>query len=153
MPSHFCICILPSERPLDATLLRVTAQLPSIHLGDNRSLIRQTPIKALAIKNADFDFSHIEPTGMLRRVVKNDTSQQRLCFFNTEHFLEAFAKMGIEIVHHQMDSSRRGINSLERARRKTHKVGLRTMTGTHTPPPPPLGSTRHKQLKPKGGRR
>ena len=69
MSSHFCICILPGERPLDATLLCVPAQLPGVHFGDERGLIRQTPIKALAFKNADFDFSHVEPTGMFRRVV------------------------------------------------------------------------------------
>jgi hypothetical protein len=52
MPSHFCICILPSERPLDAASLRVSAQLPSIHFRDDRGLIRQAPIKAQAINRS-----------------------------------------------------------------------------------------------------
>ncbi len=73
MSSHFCICILPSERPLNATLLHVTAQLPSVHFGGERGTVWQASIKALAVKNSDFDFSHIEPTGMFRRVVKDDT--------------------------------------------------------------------------------
>src|SRR3989338_9049708 len=142
MPSHFYICILPRERPLDATLLRVPAQLPCIHFCDNRGLIRQAPIKALAVKNADFDFSHVEPTGMFRRVVKDNTSQQRLCFFDTEHFLEALAKMGIEVIHHQMDTSRRGINLLEQVLYESHEVGLGTMVGS----PPSFGLDRHEQV-------
>ena len=72
MPSHFCVCILPGELPLDATLFRVTAQLPGIHLVDERGLVWQASVEALAIKNADFDFCHIEPTGVFRRVVEDD---------------------------------------------------------------------------------
>ena len=47
MPSHFCICILPSERPRDAALLHITAQLPCIHFSGERGAIWQAPIKAL----------------------------------------------------------------------------------------------------------
>ena len=53
MPHHFCVCILASERPLDAALFHVTAQLPSIHFGCERGTVRQAPIKALAVKNTD----------------------------------------------------------------------------------------------------
>ena len=98
MPSHFRVCILSSELPLDAALLYVTAQLPSIHFGGDRSTIRQTPIKALAVKNTDFDFSHVEPAGMFWRVVKDNISQQYLCLLGTEHFLEALAKMGVALL-------------------------------------------------------
>src|SRR3989338_4334664 len=146
MPRHFCIRILPGERPLDATLLHVPAQLPSIHFGDDRSTIRQTPIKALAVKNTDFDFSHVEPAGMFRCVVKDNSSQQRLCFLDAEHFLEAFAKVGVEIVHHQMDTSRRGINMLEQVLYESHEVGLGAMIGDHDRPPPSFGFDRHEQV-------
>lgn len=121
MTSHFRVCILPGKLPLDATLFRVTAQLPSIHFGGNRSTIRQTPIKALSVKNTDFDFSHVEPTGMFGRVVEDDTSQQRLCLLDPEHFFEALAKVGIEIVHHQMDAFRPGINPLEQVLNECHE--------------------------------
>ena len=50
MPHHFCICVLSRERPLDASLLRVAAQLPSIDFSDTRGLVWQAPVKALAIK-------------------------------------------------------------------------------------------------------
>jgi hypothetical protein len=147
MPSHFCICVLPSERPLDATLLRVPAQLPGIHLGDERGLIRQTPIKALAVKNADFDFSHVEPDGMFWHVMKDDTSQQRLCLLDTEHLLEALTEMGVEIVHHQMDAPRRGINLLEQVLYKSHEVGFSTMICNHDVRRPSFGSTATNRLQ------
>src|SRR3989338_6829832 len=146
MPSHFCVCILPSKLPLDATLLHVAAQLPSIHFGGNRSTIWQASIKALAVKNTDFDFSHVEPAGMFWCVVKDDTSQQRLCFLGAEHFLEAFAEMGVEIVHHQVDTSRRGINLLEQVLHESHEIGLGAMIGDHDRPPPSLGLDRHEQV-------
>src|SRR5208282_1836726 len=146
MSGHFCVCILPSELPLDATLFRVTAQLPGIHFGDDRGLIRQTPIKALAGKDADFDFSHVEPASMFRRGVKDNTSQQRLCFLDTKYFLEALAKVSVEIVHHQMDTPRRGINLLEQVLYKSHEVCLGTMVGDHNRPPPSFGFDRHKQV-------
>ena len=47
MPRHFGICILPSELPLDATFFNVATQLPSIHFGDERGLVRKSAIKAL----------------------------------------------------------------------------------------------------------
>src|SRR5450759_120935 len=146
MPSHFCVRILPSELPLDAALCRVTAQLPSIHFGGDRSTIRQTPIKALSVKNTDFDFSHVEPTGMLRRVVKDDTSQQGLCLLDAEYFLEALAKVGIEIVHHQMDALRCSINLLEQILHESHEIGLGTMIGDHDRPPPSFWLDRHEQV-------
>ena len=77
MPSHFCIRILPSKRPLDVTLLHVTTRLPSIHFGDESGLIRQASVEALTVKNADFNFGHVEPAGMFRRVVKDNTSQPK----------------------------------------------------------------------------
>ena len=63
MSSHFCVCILPSKGPLNAALLPVTAQLPSIHFGGECSTVRQVPVKALAVKNTDLDFSRVEPAG------------------------------------------------------------------------------------------
>lgn len=112
-------------------LLHVAAQLPSIDFSNERGLIRQATIKALAVKNADFDFSHIEPTGMFRCVVEDNPSQQCFGFFDVEHFFEAFAKMSVEIVHHKMDASRRGINLLEQVLYESHEVGLSSMIGDH----------------------
>ena len=71
------------------------------------------PIQALAIQDANFDFRHIEPTGVFRGVVKYDTAQEDFRFFDAEHFLETLAEMGIEIIHDQMDAARCGIDLFE----------------------------------------
>lgn len=110
METHFSICVLSSERPLDAPVLGVAACLPSGDLGDDRGAIRQAPIQALAIKDADFDFGHIEPTGVLRGVMEDDPPQQGSRLFGAQHFLEALAEMGVEIIHDQVDAARVGIN-------------------------------------------
>src|SRR3972149_6469471 len=124
MSSQFLICILPSERPFDASLLRIAALLPGVDLGIERGTIRQAPVKALTIKDADFDFGHVEPTGMLRGVVEYDAAQQCLRFLNAEHFLETLAEMGVEVIHDQMDAVCRDINLSEQMPDEGHEVGL-----------------------------
>ena len=74
MQPHFPICILASERPRDASVLGVAERLPSCDLGCDRGAILQTPIKTLAIKDTDFNFGHVEPTGVLRGVMEDNTS-------------------------------------------------------------------------------
>ena len=56
MTRHFSIRILAGKRPFDTAMPGITPLLPCIDLGDKCSLIRQSPIKALAIQDADFDF-------------------------------------------------------------------------------------------------
>ena len=45
MQRHFLICILPSERPRDASLVVISALLPSIDFGDDSVAIWQSPVK------------------------------------------------------------------------------------------------------------
>ena len=123
------ICILPSERPYDASLVIVSALLPGVDLGNQCGTIWQAAVKTLAIKNADFDFSHIQPAGVFRGVVKDDAPQQRFCLLDPEHVLEARAEMGIEVVHDQMDAVCRGIDLFEQILDEGHEVGLGAAVG------------------------
>lgn len=146
MSSQFCIRVLASERPLGAALFQIAARLPRVHFSGERVPIRQSPIQTLPIENADFDFCHVEPTGVFRRVVENDASQQRCCFLGAEHFLKAFAKVGVEIVHHQMDAPRRGIHVREQVLYERHEIGFGTMISDHDDPTPAFGFNRHEQI-------
>src|SRR3990172_7105408 len=146
MSSQFLICILPSERPFDAPLLRIAALLPGVDLGIERGTIRQAPVKALTIKDADFDFGHVEPTGMLRGVVEYDAAQQCLRFLNAEHFLETLAEMGVEVIHDQMEAVCRDINLSEQMPDEGHEVGIGSWIGHHDGTPPALGLHRHEQI-------
>lgn len=129
MQTHFSIRILSSERPLDAPVLGVTACLPSRDLGGDCGAIRQAPIETLAVKDADFDFGHVEPTGVLRGVMEYDPSQQGSCFSNAKYFLETLAEMGVEIVHDQVDEARLGIDMFEQVLDKGNKVSLGSVVG------------------------
>ena len=92
MSRHFLVCVLPGKAPLDAAFLSIPARLPSVDFGGEDGTIRQAPIKTLAIENADFYFSHIEPTGVLWSVVENDTTQQGLRFLDPETSSKHFRK-------------------------------------------------------------
>ena len=116
MSSHFQICVLSRERPLDTSLLVVSALLPCIDFTGECVTVGQAPIQALTVKNANFDFRHIQPTGVHRRVVKDDAPQERVGGLDTKHLLEAFAEMRVEFVEHQVDAACRciddaGVNS------------------------------------------
>src|SRR3989338_1463437 len=146
MPRHFLIRILPSERPRDAALFGIAALLPSVDLGDQRSAVWQTPVKTLAIKDTDFDFSHVEPAGVFWGVVKGNAPQQRFRLLDSKHVLEALAEVGIEVVHDQMDAARRAIDLFEQILDESHEVGLGAVVGDHDSSPSALGFDRHKQI-------
>ena len=88
MPRYFSIGVLSSEGPFDTSAPCIETALPSIDLGGECGTIWQTPAEALAIKDADFDFGQVKPTGMLRGVVEYGAAQQRLRFLDAEHFLK-----------------------------------------------------------------
>ena len=129
MSRHFLIRALSGEGPHNTFLVGIAAPLPGVYLRHERVSIRQTPIQALAIRDADFDFSHIEPTGMLGRVVKDDATQKRLGRLNAEHVLEALAKVtgwprAIEVIQNQVHASRVGIDLFEQILDESHEVDL-----------------------------
>jgi len=140
------ICILSSKGPSNAPVLGIAACLPGGDLGGERGLIRETPIQALAIENADFDLGHVEPTGMLRRVVEFDAVQQCLCFLDAQHLLKALTKVGVEIIHDQVDPLGGGINLFEQMLDESDKVGLGTMVGDPDGAAPALGFYGHEQV-------
>lgn len=110
-------------------------------------LIWHMSIKALLVKNADFNFSHVEPTGMFRRAMKVDVSQQGIGLLNSEHVLETLAKVGVEVVHYQMGTSRRGVNLRERVLYERREVSLGAMISDHDRrPPPPFWLDRYEQV-------
>ena len=135
MSSHFQIRILPSEGPLDTSPLVVSASLPRIDFFGEGVTVRQAPIETLAVKNANFDFRHVQPTGVLGSVVKDHSSQQFVRRPGSGHFLEALAEMGVEVVEHEMNATRRRVDLSEQVLDEGHEIRLGTMIGNlHGPP-------------------
>jgi len=56
--------------PLDLSAFGVASLLPSGDLGEDCLLVVDAAVEALAAQDADFDFHHIEPTGVFRGVVE-----------------------------------------------------------------------------------
>ena len=126
--------------------------MPGIDLGGECGTIWKTPAGAPAIKDADFDFGQVKPTGMLRSVVEYGAAQQFLRFLDAEHFLKTRAEMGIEIIHDQMDTVCRGINPFEQMPDEGHEVGLGPAIGDDDGTPSALGLHRHEQIAGAGTR-
>src|SRR5437762_2420455 len=131
MSLHLSIRVLPRECPRDAVASGVAALLPSHDFGREQSAIGQTPIKALAIEDADLDFRHVEPAAVLRRVVKFNATQQGLRGGDAEHLLETDAEVGIEVIQDEMNAPRRGIDVVEQMLDEGHEVDLGTVIGHH----------------------
>lgn len=126
MSSHLPICILPREGPLYAATLSVAPDLPGIDFVNERGSVGQASVKALAVEDADFNFRHVEPTGVLWGVVEYYAPQQRFRLFDTEHFLEALGEMGVEVVHDQVDTTRRSVDIFEQVPNEGNEVRLGT---------------------------
>ena len=97
MTPQLLISVLSSKRPLDGSLQFVSRLLPGIDLAAQQLSAVDAPVQALATEDADFDLCHVEPTGVLGRVVKAHAAQQ---FTNTEqpntsskHFLKCVLRL------------------------------------------------------------
>src|SRR5437773_9181291 len=146
MLAHLSIRILPREGPCDAATFGVTALLPGGDFGSKLCASGQAPIKTLAIKDSDFDFRHVEPTGMHRGVVEDDASQQVPGRAGAEHVLEADAKVGIEVVENQMDAPRGWVDVVEQVLDEGNEVDLGPVIGHLDGSPSALGLDLHEQV-------
>src|SRR5690606_5886943 len=131
--------------PLDTSLLVVSALLPGVDFSDKPLTVREAPIKTLAIKNTNFDFRHIQPTGVLWRVVKDHASQEFICRLDSEHMFEALAERGVQIVKHEMNAIRLRVDLLQQVLDEGHEIRLGTMISNLHDPLPTLGLDCHKQ--------
>ena len=104
--AHFPIRILPREGPRDAAALGIAALLPRRDFSGEQRMGWQAPVKALPIKDSNLDLCQIEPAGVYWGVVKRHAREQVPCCVDTQRFLEAHAKMGIEVVEDQMNAAR-----------------------------------------------
>ena len=146
MRGHFHVRVLPRERPRDTVLLVISASLPCIDFAGKRVTVGEAPVQALTVKNADLDFRHVEPAGVLRRLVKDHTSQQCVRRPDSRHFLETLAEMRVEVVEHKMNATRRRVDLFEEVLDKCHEIRLGATIGNLHGASPALGFDRHEQV-------
>ena len=91
---------------MDGSVLGVAPSLPGSHFLCEKFLIADSTIQALPSERGDLDFRHVQPTGVLGRVVKDDAAQQLARHPRTEDLDEACSKVRVEIVEDQMGLGR-----------------------------------------------
>src|SRR6266545_2736717 len=98
--------ILVGEPPVNGRSLSIAAFFISGDLSFERFQIRQTAIQTLTLKDAQFDFGHIEPTAMLRSVMELQLPENPTCFLRRKSFIEGGWLMGVELIHRDPDEIR-----------------------------------------------
>src|SRR5208282_2176412 len=146
MLTQLAICVLPREGPREAAAFGVTALLPSGHFNSEQRAVWQASVKALAIKDPDFDFRHVEPAGVLRGVVEDDTAEQVSRRADAEHGLEADAKVGAEIVENQVDAPCVRVDVFEQVLDEGNEIDFGPVIGNLDHPSSALGFHRHEQI-------
>ena len=61
---------LGCEHPIDLGARLVALFFPGGDFGDDAVFFVNAPVEALAAQDADFDFDHVQPTGVLGREVE-----------------------------------------------------------------------------------
>ena len=146
MLAHLSIRVLPREGPRDAATFGVATLLPRGDLGSEERASWEAPVKTLAVKDADFYFRHVEPTGVQRGVVEDNAAEQVPGHRDAEHLLEADAKVGVEIVEHQMDAARGWVDVVEQVLDEGNEVDLGPAIGHLDGSSSALGFDRHEQI-------
>src|SRR6202165_2817098 len=139
MATESSICVLTGERPIDAASFGVALALPRVDLASRGSSVHQPPSEALTLQDADLDLRHVQPAGMLGRVMKLHASQQRSGGRATQHLLEARTKVGVEVVQDQMDPPGRAIGTLKQLAHEADELGRGSALGDLEHPTPALG--------------
>ena len=129
MPTELLICILPSELPFDGSLLGVARLLPSIDFSAQYLLAGHASIQALTAEDADLDLGHVQPTRVLGRVVELHPAQEFGSGRFTQHIVEAFLEVGVQVVQDQMHPTRLGIRADKQLLDEGDEVGLAAMVG------------------------
>lgn len=94
---------LGCEHPIDSGARFVALFFPGGDFGDEAAFFVNAPVEALAAQDADFDFDHVQPTGVLGREVEFQAAQDAVGFWRRKGFVKCAGGMGREIVENDPD--------------------------------------------------
>ena len=140
------ICILSSEIPLDGSLFLVAGLLPGINFGLQKFSIGNAPIQALAAENADLDLSHVQPTRVLRGVVKLHATQELGSRAAAKHIVKALSEVRVQVIEHQVNSSCPSVYASEQFIDEGDEVNLSSALGDRNDSLSRLGLNGHEQV-------
>src|SRR5215216_3641341 len=91
--------VLTSELPINSRTCFISSALVSIDLSLESLFIRYSSVQTLSHQHAQLDLRHIQPTGMLGRVVKLKLAQYSSCLFGFKGFIQGCPFVSVEVVH------------------------------------------------------
>src|SRR5260370_33069056 len=101
--SKFGTRILTSKLPRDRAVRTIALHLQGIDAPSQGAQTIHPTRQATALKNADLDFGHIQPTAVFGRVVKLDAPENPPRFLRWDAFIDSTWVMGIQMVLHNGD--------------------------------------------------
>jgi hypothetical protein len=132
---EFCPGVVGSELPIDSGLLAIAFVLPSGGLVDQRLFVGNPTGQALTSEDVQFDFRHIEPTAVLRRVDHFDPMDNATGFLGRERFVERTQTVRVEVVHHERDPFGLWSMNVDQFADFVSPVGLGPLVGHRDVPP------------------
>src|ERR1700722_13162395 len=100
---HFGSGLVGGEHPVDSSAALVSLRLPDVDLGDEPVAAFDAAIETLAFEHADLDLNHVEPAGVLGRVVELKPPEHAPRFGRWECGVESGSGVGGEVVEDDAD--------------------------------------------------
>src|ERR1700758_23804 len=111
---------LCSEHPFDASAASISLSFPLGDFGFEDFAVVDASVEALGAQDADLDLDHVEPRGMLGRVMELQAAQDAMRLGRGEGFVEGPRGMRRQIVEHDADPLGLGIMKVHEI---THAFG------------------------------
>src|SRR5271166_2125281 len=96
--------VVGGEQPVDSSAALVSLRLPDVDLGNQPVGAFDSAIETLAFEHADLDLNHVEPAGMLGRVVEVEPPEHAARLGRREGGVESGGGVGGEVVEDDADA-------------------------------------------------
>lgn len=115
-------------------------------LAEKASGVVETSVQALAVEDADLDLDHVEPAGVLGRVVEFEAAQDAARFGRREGFVEGPGRVGRQIVLHEANAGGLGIVDIDEVAHAMGVVSCRAPLGDLDLSPRPVDVDKDKEI-------
>ena len=130
--------IFGSELPPDGGSSMVSTLLPSLCERAQCLSVRYTLVQTLLAQDTQLDLCHVQPTAMLRRVVKHQLGSDTVRLLWWKMGVQASFRVCVEIVHHQLNSLNAWKMDVHQVAHALGKVECSALLGDLDLPPGPM---------------
>ena len=140
--------IFSRKTPLDLGAGGVALVFQLLDFTLERGFVSDASVQALATKDAQLDFRHVQPTAMLRRVVKLQFAKYPPRFFWREPLVERGRLVHVQVVHHDPHPLGKRKGYVGKPLHLVGEVCHRPVLGDFDMSEAALRLTKHKQVAP-----